>query len=86
MQANQDYLTQINELRAANQALAEEIRMLKDAQATLKADHLKFRAMVEQANEGIVVTQDLQKVYYKPLCWLITPTRQILWHLHESSI
>lgn len=69
MKTNKDYLTQINELRAANKALEEEIQMLKGAQATLKDDNLKFRTMVEQAAEGIVVTQELQKVYYNPT-WL----------------
>ncbi len=69
MKINQDHLTQIAELETANLALEEEIQALKLTQATLKETENKFRAMVELATEGIVVTQDLQKVYYNP-AWI----------------
>ena len=40
MNVNQDYLTQITELKAANLALEKEIKTLKLAQATLAQEHI----------------------------------------------
>ena len=54
------------ETAQSNEALQKEIQDRKNAQFALSESEKKYRAVVEQAAEGIMVVQDYQRTYYNP--------------------
>jgi len=60
------------QLRAMNEKLVLEIDERKRAEESLRQSEEKYRMVIENANEGIFLTQDGKLVFVNPMCSLLT--------------